>query len=48
MTLNWQGLLTIFTIRNTIELSENTALEIMMDLNFCKLKCSQLDMMVNL
>jgi aspartate carbamoyltransferase catalytic subunit len=48
MTLNWQGLLTIFTIRNTIELLENTALEIMMDLNFCKLKCSQLDMMVNL
>jgi hypothetical protein len=38
MTLNWQGLLTIFTIRNTIELSENTALEIMMELNFCKLK----------
>jgi hypothetical protein len=48
MTLNWQGLLTIFIIRNTIEQSENTALEIMMDLNFCKLKCSQLDMMVNL
>ena len=48
MTLNWQGLLTIFMIRNAIELSENIALAIMMDLNFCKLKRSQLDMMVNL
>ena len=48
MILNWLGLLTIFTIRNTIELSENTVLGITMDLNFCRLKCSQLDMMVNL